>query len=158
MAQPTNLLLREDGVGDEIKVLAATGSDAAPASLPKLLDDAHLLELSKDVAQQATGVTDKVLGGVVPPVGTTVDAGKSTNTKALAKVDLAGYGGSTGVVPVSIVRGELLADTGLDDVNPVRKLDLAGTLEVGGVLLDELGRTAVPKGGANSALRDDFHV
>ena len=45
---------------------------------------------------------------------------------------MSGDGGTSDEVPVLVIGGELLADVGLDEVDPLGHLHLAGLLEVGG--------------------------
>ena len=47
-------------------------------------------------------------------------------------VNVSGDGGASDVEPVLVVGGELLADVGLDEVDPLGDLHLAGLLEVSG--------------------------
>lgn len=63
--------------------------------------------------------------------GTTVELGQSANTDVLAEVDVAGDGGGTDVVPVGVVRSELLAGAGLDKVDPDGDLEFACTVRKG---------------------------
>ena len=49
----------------------------------------------------------------------------------LPDINVSGDGGASDEVPVLVIGGELLADVGLDQVNPLGHLHLAGLLEVG---------------------------
>ena len=102
-------------------------------------------------------------GAVASSLGTTVQFCEGTNANILAEVDMSRNGryncdaekegevpleGMQGspilvvhtcadVVPVRVVRSELLECAGLDDIHPCWDLELARTLEVGGVCGDE---------------------
>ena len=41
-------------------------------------------------------------------------------------VDMAGNGGGPGVEPILVIRGKLLGNTGLNDINPLGDRHLAG--------------------------------
>ncbi len=56
-----------------------------------------------------------------------VDLADGVDADGSADVDVTGDGGTTGVVPVGVVGGELLGHVGLDQVNPFGQLDLAGS-------------------------------
>jgi hypothetical protein len=47
-----------------------------------------------------------------------VNLAETANTDGLAEVDVTGNGGSTDVVPVGVLRRELVGGGGLDSVNP----------------------------------------
>ena len=57
---------------------------------------------------------------------TSINLGYSADTNGLSDVDVSGHGSQPGVVPIFIIRGQLLGDVSLDNVNPFGQLDLAG--------------------------------
>ena len=57
---------------------------------------------------------------------TSINFGYSADTNGLSDVDVSGHGSQPGVVPIFIIRGQLLGDVSLDNVNPFGQLDLAG--------------------------------
>lgn len=85
-------------------------------------------------------------------LGTSENLSQSTNTDVWSDVNSAGNGGSSGVHPVSVIRGEFLKGGSLDDVSPLKSdfktnfvyaitylwdLELALGLQVLGVSFDE---------------------
>lgn len=94
---------------------AATSVELEDTDLAKSLDDLAL-DRSRSVA---------VVGGAVAAVdGAAVDLLEGSDSDVLAEVDEAGDRGGTDVEPVLVVRSELLAGSGLDDVDPGGHLEL----------------------------------
>jgi hypothetical protein len=133
--------------GDAVEVTLAVVGDLA-ATLAHLLEHLHGLESVEDVTDEATrGTVEVLLGGLVAGAAAVVLT-EAADADALAKVDLARNRGGTDVVPVRVVRGELVVGRGLDVVVPLRQLHLAGALEVLSVLVNELRRLDVADGDA----------
>ena len=57
---------------------------------------------------------------------TSIHLANGSDTNGGPDVDVSGHGSQPGVVPILIVRSQLLGDVSLDNVNPFGQLDLAG--------------------------------
>jgi hypothetical protein len=101
-----------------VKIALAGLGDAAATLLLVLLDDADLFEGLEDLAVDGAGGVDVVRGADTAVLGGAVDLAETADADALAEVDVAGDGGGADVEPVNVLGGELVAGTGLDDVNP----------------------------------------
>ena len=84
--------------------------------------DSYLETLPGDGAGSCGPVAG--LGAVVPAHA--VDLADGGDADRRSDVDVAGDGGATDEVPILVVGSQLLAHVGLDDVNPLGQLDLAG--------------------------------
>lgn len=128
------------GLGNTVQITLAGLGDAAATLLLVVLDDADLLEGLEDLAVNGAGGVDVVRGGVAAVLGGAVDLAETADTDGLAEVDVAGDRGGANVEPVNVLGRELVAGTGLDDVNPAGNGELALTLQESSVGNDELLR------------------
>lgn len=128
------------GLGNTVQITLAGLGDAAATLLLVVLDDADLLEGLEDLAVNGAGGVDVVRGGVAAVLGGAVDLAEAADTDGLAEVDVAGDRGGADVEPVNVLGRELVAGTGLDDVNPAGNGELALTLQESSVGNDELLR------------------
>lgn len=128
-----------DGLsGDTVKITLTVLRNAA-ATVLRLLDDVKLLEGLEDTAVDGArgvlvvgGASTTVLGGAVALV-------QAADTDVFAEVDVAGNRSSALVEPVLGLEGrELLGDTGLDDLNVARNLELGLTTQEGSIGVDKI--------------------
>lgn len=134
------LYLRNHGGGNQIELLAALRGERA-AALGEGLNKFEGLELLENVTNDSVGSASVVRAASTRLAGATILVSQDTNTSSGAEVDTAGNRGSADVVPVGVQGSKVTVSSGLDEINPLRKLEGAGLLEVGSVGLDEvLGR------------------
>lgn len=101
-----------------VKITLTLLGDAAAALLLILLKDLNLLKGLQDLAVDATASINVLRRARAAVLGTAMDLAETTNTDGLPKVNMAGNGSSTDVVPVDILRRHLLGNTGLHSINP----------------------------------------
>ena len=98
------------------------------------------LQLLKKVTSYRITALPKMGWTTAIPLATTINPAKGTNTKTSPQVDFPCHRSSSNVVPIRIIRCKLFKCTSLHNISPRWKLNLAGSLEVSGVSLDELMR------------------
>mmetsp|Transcript_25746 Transcript_25746/g.60139 ORF Transcript_25746/g.60139 Transcript_25746/m.60139 type:complete len:206 (-) Transcript_25746:2347-2964(-) len=128
-----------------VKVHLPHARDHTPA-LAGLLHDLDLLQLLQNVADDTAGRRAEGVRAGAPVLGATKLALERSDAKTRLEVDFPGDGRCPGVVPVLVVRSELLVAAGLHDVGPLRELELVRVLKVRRIGGDELGRGNVPDG------------
>ena len=60
---------------------------------------------------------------------TSIDLADCGNTDGRPYIDVSGHGSQSGVVPVFIIRSQLLRNVGFHNINPLRQLNLAGSVK-----------------------------
>lgn len=129
-----------------------------------LLEDVDLLKGLKNLALDRAGGLDVVRWARATVDTATVNLSESTNTNALAKVDVASNRGyktieekkrsvchcnrivlfvdiyltSVDVEPIGVIGSKLLVGASLNNVDPLGDFELASALEVSGIGLNEL--------------------
>ena len=101
---------------------------------------AHLLE---DVAGDGARARLETLRNGAAHAAAAKDALERANADAISQVHAARDGSGTDVVPIWVVRSELLVHRGLDEIRPLGDLDLADTLQVSSVRDHEVVRRDV---------------
>ena len=129
------------------------GKNSSTLGVLRSIHQSELGELLKNMTIDLTGAEGEMVWSATESLGTTENLSESTNTNVRSNVDSAGDGSSSGVHPVSIIRGEFLESSGLDDISPLRSdfmdrldhmitylwnLELALGLQVLGVSFNEV--------------------
>lgn len=129
----------DDPSSNLIQIPPAAGCDSPSA--PRVnVDDVHLLQLLKNVAGDRATALAKMGWTTAIPLASTIDSPERTNTKTSPQINFPGHGSGSDKVPIRVIWSELLERSSLDYISPVRKFNLAGSLEMSGVRLDELVR------------------
>lgn len=120
------LALGFDLSGDAVEISAALAGELATAERC-LLDELQLLQALESFARDSTGRSAEVAGVGAVAFATTENFRHRTDANRAADVDVTNQGGTTDVVPVRVVRSQLLEARRLDDVHPFGDTHLAGS-------------------------------
>ena len=129
------------------------GKNSSTLGVLRSIHQSELGELLKNMTIDLASTESEMVWSTTESLGTTENLSEGTNTNVGSDVDSAGDGSSSGVHPVSIIRGEFLESSGLDDIRPLRSdvmdrldhmltylwnLELALSLQVLGVSFNEV--------------------
>merc|ERR1740129_1255909 len=105
------------------------------ATIGVLFDQFQCFQRLKAFASDTTGSCTPMAGSASIVTTNSINFGYSADTNGLSDVDVSGHGSQPGVIPIFIIRGQLLGDVSLDNVNPFGQLDLAGLFKESGKAL-----------------------
>nr|AFK38860.1 unknown [Medicago truncatula] len=120
-----------------VQIPPSTGSDL-PATLGVHLNKVHVLQLLKNVASNGTTALAEMRWATAIPLTSTINPLECTNTESTPQVDLPCNGSSSDIVPVRIIRCQLLKPCSLHNIGPFWKLHLARSFEMSRVSFDKL--------------------
>merc|ERR1712203_676623 len=106
------------------------------ATIGVLFDQFQCFQRLEGFASDTTGSCTPMAGCTTIVTTNSINLGYSADTNGLSE-DVSGHGSQPGVVPIFIIRGQLLGDVSLDNVNPFGQLHLAGLFEESGQSLGE---------------------
>jgi hypothetical protein len=138
----------DERASDVIQVSLTLGGDAA-TTLGILLEDLELFEGLEGLSVDGSRGINVVGGAAAVVLAASVDDLEGAYTDSRSEVNVTGNRGNAGVKPVRVIRGELLAGSGFNEVDPGGDLEFSSSFQMSGVCFDKLVGINVTDCGSN---------